>query len=111
MQTDRTNEQLHNDQIRLLDMINTDLVSGLSRFTVEHADGDDDLAMQTVAVAVPTNGSSALPILVIDIHANDDEAMKYSVAVFEAMKSKGLISSQQAARYRRSLFALVPSAA
>lgn len=111
MRTDRANEQLQNDQIRLLDMIKNDLVSGLSRFTVEHADVDDDMAMQTVAVAVPTNGSSTHPIFVVDIHTNDDEAMKYSVEVFEAMKSKGLISSHQAARYRRSLFALVPSAA
>ncbi len=111
MSIDR-NIQLHgNPGVSLIDLINADMVIGLTRFTVEHADVDDDSTMQTLAVAIPANGTPAHPIVIIDQHQSDDDAMVYAVRVFETLKSKGHITNQQAARYRRSLITLVPCAA
>lgn len=111
MNTERDIQLHQRPGASLIELINADLVIGLTRFTVEHADVDDESTMQTLAMAIPANGTPAHPIVIIDLHQNDDAAMSYSVRVFEALKGKGHITTQQAARYRRSLITLVPYAA
>lgn len=108
MRSECITQHLVSPACKLIDLIDTDQIVGLSRFTIEHADDDCDSKMQTLALGIPADSSPAFPVVVIDIHASDDAAMKYSVAVFEALKRKGRISSDQAAKYRRALMTLVP---
>lgn len=111
MNTERTIQPHGKHHASLIDLIKADLVIGLTRFTVEHADVDDESTMQTFALAIPANGTPAHPIAIIDLHQSDDDAMAYAVNIFETLKNKGHITNQQAARYRRSLITLVPCAA
>ncbi|MDX1366903.1 hypothetical protein [Pseudomonas sp.] len=106
-------ERIHPDQVptakRLIDLIESGQVVGVTRFTVDQVETDSGWAMQTLAIGIPAEGTASFPVAVIDQHATDDDAMRYAVSVFETLKAKGLITSQQAARYRRSLITLVPS--
>lgn len=109
MQTERINAVAHQNAKRLLDLIEDGQVVGIAKLTIEQVEVGDHWEMQTLAIGIPSQGSAAFPIVLIDRHKDDNEAMCYAVAVFESLKSKGFISPQQAVRYRRGLITLVPS--
>lgn len=96
---------------RLVDLIENGQVVGITRLTVEQVEVDDQWEMQTLAIGILSEGTAAFPVVVIDRHKDDDAAMIYAVRVFDTLKGKGYITAEQAARYRRSLFTVVPSEA
>jgi len=109
MQTERIESVASPNPRRLLDLIEDGQVVGISKLTIEQVEVDGRWEMQTLAIGIPAAGTAAFPIVLIDRHRDDNEAMCYAVAVFDSLKAKGLISSHQAVRYRRSLITLVPS--
>lgn len=95
-------------KLRMLDLIERGVIVAISRLTVDQVETDQGWVVQTLAIGTTNDSASAFPVVVIDHHADDCEAMKYAVSIFEALKARGLVSSDQAARYRRALIALVP---
>jgi hypothetical protein len=95
-------------KLRMLDLIERGIIIAISRLTVAQVETDHGWVVQTLAIGATHDTPSAFPVVVIDQHADDCEAMKYAVSIFEALKARGLLSSDQAARYRRALITLVP---
>ncbi|MBA1306075.1 hypothetical protein LNN35_22020 [Pseudomonas stutzeri] len=95
-------------KLRMLDLIERGIIIAISRLTVDQVETDHGWVVQTLAIGATHDTPSAFPVVVIDQHADDCEAMKYAVSIFEALKARGLLSSDQAARYRRALITLVP---
>jgi len=95
-------------KLRMLDLIERGIIIAISRLTVDQMETDHGWVVQTLAIGATHDTPSAFPVVVIDQHADDCEAMKYAVSIFEALKARGLLSSDQAARYRRALITLVP---
>ncbi|HCF3827000.1 TPA: hypothetical protein NID16_005279 [Pseudomonas aeruginosa] len=86
------------------------IVSSLSRYLAEDVDVGGVHLVRTIAiVSLDLGTAGAFPIVMIDHHDDDDEAMRFSVAVFSALKNQGKASSEQVARWRRALFAVVPN--
>lgn len=109
MQTERIFPPPLHKRATLIDLIDAGEVVGIKRFTIDPTETESGWAIQTLAVAVPAGGSTRFPIVVIETHATDNLAMDYAVAVFEALRCCGVITSDQRARYRRGLLTLVPS--
>ena len=95
-------------KLRMLDLIERGIIIAISRLTVDQVETDHGWVVQTLAIGATHDAPSAFPVVVIDQHADDCEAMKYAVSIFEALKARGLLSADQAARYRRALITLVP---
>ena len=94
----------------MLDLIERGIIISISRLTVDQVETDQGWVVQTLAIGATHDTPSAFPVVVIDQHADDCEAMKYAVSIFEALKARGFLSSDQAARYRRALITPVPQA-
>ena len=109
MQSERKISPVAHEPTTLIDLIKTGEVVGIKRLTLDPTETETGWAIQTLAVAVPAGGSSRFPIVVIETHATDNLAMDYAVSVFEALRCRGVITSDQRARYRRELLTLVPS--
>jgi hypothetical protein len=109
MQTERTYSAVAHERTTLIDLIDAGEVVGIKRFTLDPTETENGWAIQTLAVAIPAGGSSRFPIVVIETHKTDNLAMDYAVSVFEALRYRGIITSDQRARYRRGLLTLVPS--
>jgi hypothetical protein len=92
-------------QMLLLDMITNGQVVKVLRFAVEPSQYDDRFAMQTVAICIGQN--AATPFVLVDLHQDDDSAMLYATSIFEQMKQSGMASTDQTARWRRSLMTVV----
>lgn len=92
----------------LLDLIDSGTVVGISRLVIVPVETEQGWRMQTQAIGLVPKDVASFPIALIEEHESDNEAMLYAVEVFETLKNRGLITAQQAARYRRSLITLVP---
>ncbi|WP_137887610.1 hypothetical protein [Pseudomonas sp. 2FE] len=93
----------------LIQMIRAGMVQRLKNFVVEPYDDGLTWGIQTVAIAVPDRKyGDDFPVVIVDLHEDDKEAMRYSLAVFEALKEAGRATTTQVAKWRRSLFTLVP---
>lgn len=95
----------------LIQMIRDGMVIRLKRFIVEPYDDGTTWCIQTVAIAIPDRPhGDRFPIVVMNFHESDQEAMTFALNVFEAFKEAGRASVENVAQWRRGLFTLVPSA-
>ncbi|WP_271959327.1 hypothetical protein [Pseudomonas aeruginosa] len=93
----------------LIQMIRDGMIRGLKRFVVEPYDDGITWGIQTVAVALPNaDEGNQFPVVIVDLHEDDQAAMSFALSVFDALKAVGRASSEDVSQWRRSLFTLVP---
>ncbi|WP_432780642.1 hypothetical protein QZH44_29740 (plasmid) [Pseudomonas corrugata] len=93
----------------LIQMIHDGLIRRLKRFVVEPFDDGVTWGIQTVAIAVPENeDGDKFPIVIVDLHEDDQAAMSFALSVFDALRIAGRATSEDVCQWRRSLFAVVP---
>lgn len=94
----------------LIQMISNGMIRRLKRFVVEPYDDGTSWGIQTVAIATPeTDDGDQFPIVIVDLHEDDQAAMSFALTLFEALKSAGRASGEEVCQWRRSLFTLVPN--
>lgn len=95
-------------QLNMLDMIEQGLITGITRLTIDQVETEHGWIVQSLAIGSSNASRASLPVVIIDQHPDDCAAMKYAVSIFEALKSRGFLTSDQVAQYRRALITLVP---
>lgn len=94
----------------LIQLIQAGKIRKLKRFVVEPYDDGETWCIQTVAVATPdTDDGDSFPVVIVNQHEHDQDAMRFALEVFDALKKAGRASVQDVCLWRRSLFTLVPA--
>lgn len=94
----------------LIQMIRDGMIRRLKRFVVEPYDDGITWGIQTVAIATPeTDDGDQFPVVIVDLHEDDQAAMSFALSVFDALKTAGRASVEDVCQWRRSLFTLVPN--
>ena len=79
-------------------------------FVVEPYDDGITWGIQTVAIATPdADDGDQFPVVIVDLHEDDQAAMSFALSVFDALKNAGRASGEDVCQWRRSLFTLVPN--
>ncbi|MFA7946665.1 hypothetical protein ACEK06_30085 [Pseudomonas brenneri] len=94
----------------LIQMIREGMIRRLKRFVVEPYDDGITWGIQTVAIATPdADDGDQFPVVIVDLHEDDQAAMSFALSVFDALKTAGRASGEDVCQWRRSLFTLVPN--
>lgn len=94
----------------LIQMISKGMIRRLTRFVVEPYDDGITWGIQTVAIATPdADEGNQFPVVIVDLHEDDQAAMTFALSVFDALKNAGRATGDEVCHWRRSLFTLVPN--
>lgn len=93
----------------LIQLIRNGRIIRLIRFIVEPFDDGNSWGIQTVAIARPdSDDGDRFPIVIVNLHEDDEAAMSFALQIFEELKLAGRASSADVSHWRRTLFTVVP---